>query len=366
MKRFIIGLAVFVIIVFAGYTFFWPSQPTAMVVSEEPVVKPILSDVVVKEERIERPKQVIEEVSQNSLAFDSVWVFNTADGSVLDVIRVGVSPVDILVSQNGWWLYVLNAGSKSISVIEAESAAVVKTVPLIVEPRSMSLSPDGRLLAVVSYSNQVLVFDTKDFKIVASAVVGGKKPSDVLFANEGKYLFVTTERSNGLEKLNPYLGHAIGVASVGQRPVAVGLNSKDRAFVVNSGSDGVSIIDVIDMSRAKKYDVDVGKTPVDLVFDTDEVFAFVANKDGDSVSVFDVESFKGVADISVGDAPVALVYSADKDVVYTANSGSDDISVVNALTYEEIARWKAGSRPSALALSPTGKFLFVTMRGRSS
>lgn len=366
MKRFFIGLAVFVVIFFAGYSFFMPSQPTGMVVSEQPVEEPVVSDVVVKEEHIERPRPVVEQVSENSLALNSVWVFNADDGSVLDVIRVGVAPVSIAVSPNGWWIYVLNSGSKSISVIEAESAAVVRTVPLNVEPRSMSLNEDGGLLSVVSYSNQVLIFDTKEFNVVASATVGGKKPSDVVFANEGKYVFVTNERSNTFEKINPYVGHAIGVAGVGDRPVAVALTSKDKAFVVNSGSDGVSVIDVIDMSRAKKYDIDVGDAPVDIVFNPEETLVFVANKGSDSVSVFNAKSYKYVADIDVGDAPVALAYSAEKNVVYTANAGSNDISVVDALSNQEIARWKAGSRPSAIALSPAGKFLFVAMRGKTT
>lgn len=367
MKRLLIFIAVCVFLVFAGYSFLSSSKPTVMVVSEIPVEEPVIvSDVVVKEERIERPRRVVENVYENTLASNSVWVFSTDDGSLLDVIKVGASPVSIAVSPNGWWLYVLNADSRSISVIDAETATVVKTVPLNSEPRTMRLNGKGDLLAVVSYSNEVLVFDTKDFSIVASATVGGKKPSSVVFAKEGKYLFVTTERSNGFEKINPYLGHAIGVASVGDRPVAVEVTGKDAAFVVNSGSDGVSVIDVIDMSREKKFDVDVGKTPVDIVFDPEEKFAFVANKGGDSVTVVDVASYKNMVDISVGDAPVALVYNAENNVVYTSNAGSNDVSVVDVFSHHEIARWKAGSRPSALALSPTGKFLFVTMRGRSS
>ena len=370
MRRLAIGILVVILFsIGVYYGFFSVSSPTILAVADVPVIAAPLAQVqepiVVSEEVIEQ-NSVLEQISQNSLAMNSLWIYNAEDGSIVDMLQVGVSPVSVQISPNGWWAYVLNAGSNSISVIDIKGTSIVQTIALNQDVRSMRLSKYGDLLAVVTYSNKVLLFETKEFNQVASLSVG-KKPADVVFASEGKYLFVVTERSNMLEKINPYLGHAIGLAEVGKAPVAVEITSKDRAFVVNSASGSVSVIDVVDMSRDKKYDIPVGAKPVDILIDPKESFAFVANKDGNSVSVFDVESFKPIAEIPVGKSPVSLAYNYQfsDGVIYSANEGSNDISVINAATKQESTRWKAGVKPSSISVSPDGKFIFVTMKGKT-
>lgn len=371
MRRFVAAALLFVLFLVAGYGYFKLSSPTAMVVIDElkeTVVEeaaPAVTDVVVKEAQA-TPKKNVEQVSVNNLGMNSLWVYSTKDGSVVDILQVGSSPSAIQVSPNGYWIYVLNAGSKSISVIDAELFSVVKTLSIGEEPRTMRLSSSGDLLAIVTYSNKILFVDTKDFTQVG-VVNTGKKPADAVFGNEGKYVFSVAEKSGLLEKFNPYLDHPIGVAEVGNNPVAIAILRNERAFVVNSGSDSVSVIDLIDLSRAKKYDVPVSSRPVAIVVDDDEKFAYVANKDSDSVTVFDVKSYKPMFEVIVGESPVTLQFNkfAEQKVVYVANSMSDDISVIDAVEQRELTRWKSGSRPSAMDLSPNGEFLFVAMKGRS-
>lgn len=367
MRRLLVGTLLLVVFLMAGYGYFKSSPPTAMAVVEtfensSPVKEsPVVSDVVVDEQPV---VQKPESVSVNNLAMNSVWVFNTKDGSVLDMLQVGSSPSAVEVSPNGFWLYVLNSGADSISVIDAETFSVVKTLSLGEEPRTIRLSPDGSLLAVVTYVNHVLLFETKNLKQVGIIDVN-KKPADAVFSFEGKYLFSVSEKTNLLEKINPYVGKAISVAEVGKSPVALAITHKDRAFVVNSGSDGVSVIDLVDFSRDKKYDISVGSKPVAIVLGNEEKLAYVANKESDSVTVFDATTYKVVSDISVGKSPVNLVFNrfvGTNGVLYSANEGSNDVSVVDTSSLKEIVRWKTGGKPSAMALSPDGGFLFVAMK----
>ena len=364
-----IGFLLFAILIVAGYYgFFSVPSPTTLAVAEQisqPKAVPAQEPEVIVEEKVDE-KNVLEQVSENALASNSLWVYNTEDGSIVDMLQVGVSPVSVQLSPNGWWAFVLNAGSKSVSVIDVQSSSIVHTISLGGEPRTMRLSPSGELLAVVTFSNAVLLFDTKNFVQVGSMQVG-KKPSDVIFSPEGKYVFVTSEKNNMFEKVNPYLGHSISLAEVGKSPVAIALTSKDRAFIVNSASETVSVIDVIDMSRAKKYDIPAGSKPVDIILDSKEQFAYVANKDSNSVTVFDSKTFKSIYEIAVGKSPVALAYNShlDSDIVYVANDGSDEISVIDVQKKEVVSHWKSGVRPSSLAVSKDGKFLFATMRGKN-
>src|SRR3989344_1948989 len=156
MKRFMIGFLLFAILIVAGYYgFFSVPSPTTLAVAEQisqPKAVPAQEPEVIVEEKVDE-KNVLEQVSENALASNSLWVYNTEDGSIVDMLQVGVSPVSVQLSPNGWWAFVLNAGSKSVSVIDVQSSSIVHTISLGGEPRTMRLSPSGELLAVVTFSN---------------------------------------------------------------------------------------------------------------------------------------------------------------------------------------------------------------------
>lgn len=65
------------------------------------------------------------------------------DGDRLTVIPVGSKPVGTGISPDGRRLYVANSGDATVSVVDIPSATVVATVPTLVNPTSVAVSPDG-------------------------------------------------------------------------------------------------------------------------------------------------------------------------------------------------------------------------------
>jgi YVTN family beta-propeller protein len=166
-------------------------------------------------------------------------------------VRVGLHPSGLAVSPSGRFVYVANANSDTVSVIDTGSDEVVETIPC--RPRSrlpfgsgtnaVALAPDGTTLYVANGSNNCIAVVRLGRRVSESG--GGAEdstlagliptawyPGAVLASADGKTLFVANVK---------------GLGSLSQpRPVAEGKNTHD--FL---GS--VSIIDVPDARRLAAY-----------------------------------------------------------------------------------------------------------------
>jgi YVTN family beta-propeller protein len=121
-------------------------------------------------------------------------------------------------------------------------------------------------------------------------------------------------------------------------------------------------------TRAPDLDSDAGAAPSD-----DETSipgktqvactlnAYVSNSGSDSVSVIDTTSNKVIATIPTGKAPVNPTFAPDRQHVYVSNSQTDTITVIDVKTNEATAIPAGGDRPSGLAFSPDGQTLFVSL-----
>jgi YVTN family beta-propeller protein len=168
-------------------------------------------------------------------------------------IRVGLHPSGMTLSPDRRWLFVANANSDTVSVIDTRSDSVVETIACRPEGRlpfgsgsnAVAVSPDGKTLYVANGTNNCIAVvevakrDRKG-KLIAgekgSRVVGliptGWYPGAVVLSADGKKLFVANVKGHG--SLNPR-----GSASRGK-------NSHDHL-----GS--VSIIDIPTPGQLARY-----------------------------------------------------------------------------------------------------------------
>ena len=168
-------------------------------------------------------------------------------------IAVGLRPCGMAVSPNGGFLYVANANSDSVSIIDTHMDKVVETVLCRPETRlpfgsgcnAVAVSPDGATLYVASGTNNCIAvvrlaagssYGDGAGRPAASAVAGliptGWYPGAVLLSPDGKTLYVANVKGHG---------------SISQpRAAAKGKNSHDHL-----GS--VSVIEIPDAARLTEY-----------------------------------------------------------------------------------------------------------------
>jgi YVTN family beta-propeller protein len=175
----------------------------------------------------------------------------------LKTIAVGLHPSGMTASARGRFVYVANANSDSVSVIDTRTDEVAETVPCRPEARlpfgsganALALSADGGTLYVANGTNNCVAVvrlgaassegDGRDRPArseLAGLIPVGWYPGAVALSADGKKLFVANVKGEG---------------SLSQpRPVAQGKNTHD--FL---GS--VSIVDVPDAAQLARYTAEV-------------------------------------------------------------------------------------------------------------
>jgi YVTN family beta-propeller protein len=185
-------------------------------------------------------------------------------------ITVGGHPAGMTASKNGKFLYVANANSDTVSVIDTTTEKVVETIdckpeaklPFGTGSNAVELSPDGHTLyvangtgncvAVVALGSEAggpMVEGVPRPSRVAGLIPTGWYPGAVRLSADGKKLFVANVKGHGAlqpRKAEPKKKDGKGDGDDPADPQKQGKNSHDHL-----GS--VSLIDVPDAAALKKY-----------------------------------------------------------------------------------------------------------------
>ena len=193
----------------------------------------------------------------------SVSVLGRVDGrwKQLRTIRVGLHPSGLAVSRSGGLLYVANACSDTVSVIDTKTDRVIETIRCRPEKRlpfgsgcnALALGPDGGILYVANGTNNCVAVVRLGERSAEGAATGRPKesrveglipvgwyPGAILVSADGKRLFVANIKGHG------------SLAQPKERAKEKRKNSHDHL-----GS--VSLIDVPDAGQLKKYTAEVNR-----------------------------------------------------------------------------------------------------------
>ncbi len=92
-------------------------------------------------------------------------------------------------------------------------------------------------------------------------------------------------------------------------------------------------------------------------------FAYIANRDSDTVSVIDTASDTVVSTIVVGDYPHGVAVTPSGDKVFVANRAAGTVSVIDTVSRSVIATITTGLTPISVAVEPSGAFAYAVNRG---
>ena len=165
-----------------------------------------------------------------SIRTGNVTVFDLDSGELLAQVYSGAGAEGIDVHPEGHEVWVTNRADNTIAIIDTESLEVLDTIVSEDFPIRGKFTPDGRYFLVSNArSGDIGVFDTADRELVASITLTPPVPEGV---DETRY-FSEFEDSS----------------------IPIGLVAPDNntAYVANTRSDAVSIIDLKTMTIAGHY-----------------------------------------------------------------------------------------------------------------
>src|SRR5262245_24947689 len=143
----------------------------------------------------------------------------------------------------------------------------------------------------------------------------------------------------------------------------IALTSDNRfAWVVNRDNNSVSVLEVGNDLNQKVREIPVGAEPRSIAITPDDKKVYVTNMIAGTVSVIDAKTYKVLRVILVGTEPFSCALTPDGSKLYVANFSSDDVSVINTATDQvtkTIALPAGNNKPRAIAISTANK-VYVT------
>ncbi len=135
---------------------------------------------------------------------DSVSLFEVAGDRNLKLneVLVGREPRCVAITPDDKKVYVTNAVSGTVSVVDASQRAVIKTIAVGTEPTGCALTLDGAKLYVANLgSNDVSVIDAATDSVVKTIAAVGAKPRAVAVAEVGgkTKVYVTQFLAQGVD-----------------------------------------------------------------------------------------------------------------------------------------------------------------------
>jgi DNA-binding beta-propeller fold protein YncE len=137
-------------------------------------------------------------------ATGKIHFISASKGKKMKSIAVGAYPAAICVNKTGTQAWVANRFSNDLSVIDLLKNKEVKRLQMVREPKSLALSPDGKILAVGNLlpsqsalddqvSAQVTLVDTESSEVIGHIPLhdGTQSIEDVCFSKQGDFVFVT-------------------------------------------------------------------------------------------------------------------------------------------------------------------------------
>lgn len=173
--------------------------------------------------------------------------------------------------------------------------------------------------------------------------------------------YVTNENSNMVTIIDRSLDRVVDVLEVGQKPKGIVLAPDlSRAYIVNSGSNNLTILDIKSNTVLHRVNLEGAASPTDIAIHPNGRILYIANTAINSVSVMDASSFQSIALIPVDRQPVALAVDPTGTKLLVANMGANTVSVIDTNRNRVAATIPVEFQPISVSMDPDGSRAFVT------
>ncbi len=181
----------------------------------------------------------------------SLTALRLADRSVLKTLHLPATPYTCLVSLHHPYVFVSLWGGAAVAYVDRATGEIVRSVPVGDHPCDMVESPDGRRLFVANANtNTVSVIDIAAARVaetISSALAPhlpyGSTPNGVALTPDGSTLYVANADNNYIAVMDvrtPGSARAAGFIPTGWYPTAVRVLASSGALIVANGKGGES------------------------------------------------------------------------------------------------------------------------------
>lgn len=294
--------------------------------------------------------------------------FYDAQGNLLREAQTGLHPHEAIFSSDGRYLFTSDNGVmdmrekgqgwNTVSIIDVKAERRVGTIDLGEHRRPHGIDFDpatGHVLVTTELPSALLVLDPKERKVLRAYDVKGKAPHMVRLAADHKTAWVSCTDTSNVTVVDLDSG-ATKVLPTGPRPQGLAFSPDGkRVYVANSDGETITVIDAV--KKELVGDIPVGgkhSGPVRVVALPDGKTILTALQLADAVGYADAATMKRGKVIKVSGPTVSMNLSPDAKIAYTAVLAQDTIFVISVPEQRILRTFKTppGSGPDPVLSIP--------------
>jgi YVTN family beta-propeller protein len=244
-------------------------------------------------------------------------------------------------------VYVALSGEDAITVIDVTGGEIINKVRLSQgdRPQEMALTPDGKfLLTVNAGSNTVSFIDALSFFELGRVNVGNGPHSILIDPNTGRRAYVFNTLSGTISVLDIPNRGIVTTLSTDPGPLRGHFNRRgDRLYVIHELTNYLTVIDPSSLSTLRRFQVRIGMNSIKVDNRTDLVF--LGRKNDVIVEVYDPLSFVPVDIIRTGGTIAYMTIDGEENNLYLVNEDKKSLLVNNLVGKKMVYEIDVGEGP---------------------
>jgi YVTN family beta-propeller protein len=280
---------------------------------------------------------------------DTLSLLDPQTGAEAKRVPVGRGPHHMMPLPDDSALLIGLTTVNQLLVVDRKSGEITRRIA-VMDPYQLGFSPDGRYFVTTALRQDFVdIYPgtlTDTLKPLAR-VKSGAMPSHIAFSPDSRYVYVTQQGSNSVGKIELATGRMITHIPVGRAPAGIWLTPDGSKLLV--GVMGQDFVAVIDRASDKVVDrVVTGRGAHNFLARGDKRHLFVSNRVEDSISVLDMQTLKVVDSIKVAGSPDCMELSADGKWLWVTARSRREVALVNMQTRQVEKRIPVGRSPHGI------------------
>jgi YVTN family beta-propeller protein len=296
----------------------------------------------------------------------NVWIAESSSNDVVPVnylngtldnrISVGLDPDALILDPTGLQLYVVNKGSDNISVVSLYSGRAYRTINVGSQPSAVTINPlsnVAEMFVLDQGSQQITPIKLLGLK-VQHPISAGPQPTDLAVDDTSNVLYVTDAGDNSvlpidLSGTQPVLDQPI---PVGNDPTGIYIshNNPVYAYVINSGSNSLSVIDLA--KKTVVNTVNLSGSPTGLSVSDSLSTAFVTLGSLNEIALISTGTDSVSEYLHIGDDPVSIISDINGEHGFILNAGNNTGQYVDLFTGNVLSSVQLNPGANALTFLP--------------
>jgi len=247
--------------------------------------------------------------------------------------------------------------------------SLVEELPTGPSPKAVAFLPDGRMVVTQLRGPGIDVYDSEGIRRPISIPPGSDGTGFVEFAvlpGRGE-LWVSQMTTDQVHRLRLSDLSYISSSPTGGSWPKVLLGTEDESLLYVSNWDGMNVGVIDTESGILINSIPVSGQPRGMALSDEDRFLWVCLYSTGDVDIIDLDAGRVVDQIDLPDGAARHIVNNPSDTrMYLSDMYRGTVSIIDGATREVTASRRIGSNINTIALSPDGRFLYVSERGRNN